>query len=345
MSKSKIKAPSILNVSKDISSGKILPVYYFFGEDTFSLDKTIKDVENSVQPFLASDFDKEVIYAEDKNLLDIITIAQSFPFGSEKKFMLVKEFEKINDKKNLVSYLNSPAEFTHLVIVHNGTISSLTSEPYKTLLKNNFIYEAVELKGNNLIDWVVQYVKENGKSISGEVASVFAEMVGENRNLIETQLEKIFIFLGDNKEITINNIESLSAKFKEYTIFDLQDALAAKSKEKSFKIAFNLLEKGAEPVFIIHMLTKFFTGILRLDELKNSKISEYEVAKIVGTHPYYLKKFYNARKLYPDKELINISRALLNADITVKTSSTDNFNIITILLTEIFSAGGKKNSE
>ncbi len=342
MAKSRIKAPSILNVSKDISSGKILPVYYLFGEDTFSLDKTIKDLEKYVEPFLTSDFDKEVIYAEDKNLSEIISIASSFPFGSEKKFILVKEFEKINNKKILISYINSPAEFTHLVLVHNGAISSLASEPYKSLLENNFIYEAVELKGNNLIDWVVQFVGENGKSISRDVASVFVEMVGENRNLIETQLEKVFIFLGDKKEISIESIESLSAKFKEYTIFDLQDALTTKAKQKSFKIAFNLLEKGAEPVFIIHMLTKFFTGILRINELKASKISEYESARIVGTHPFYLKKYYDARRLYSDKELINISRALLNADISVKTTSTDNKNIITILLTEIFNAGEQK---
>ncbi len=344
MAKSRLKAPSILNVSKDISSGKILPVYYFFGEDSFSLDKTVKQIEKSVEPYIASDFDKEVIYADDNNLPDILSIASSFPFGSDRKFILVKEFEKVSNKKDLVSYINSPAEFTHLVMVHNGSISSLSSEPYKSLLENDFIYEAVELKGNNLIEWIIQYAQENGKHISQEVALVFADMVGENRNLIETQLEKVFIFLGDKKEIDIESIVSLSAKFKEYNIFDLQDALAVKNKQSSFKIAFNLLEKGNEPVFIIHMLTRFFTGILRINELKASNTPDAQTARIVGTHPFYLKKFYNARSLYSDKELINISRALLNADISVKTTSAGNKNIITILLTEILGAGEKKST-
>jgi DNA polymerase III subunit delta len=344
MAKSRSKAPSILTVSKDISAGKILPVYYLFGEDTFSLDKTIRDLEKSIQPFITSDFDKEIIYAEDKNLLDILSVASSFPFGSEKKFILVKEFEKVSSKKNLINYIKSPADFTHLVIVHNGSITNLTSEPFKTLLENNFIYEAVELKGNNLIEWIIQYVCENNKEISRETASVFADMVGENRNLIETQLEKVFIYLGDKKEIDIESIESLSAKFKEYTIFDLQDALGAKNRRTSFKVAFNLLEKGSEPVFIIHMLTKFFTGILRINELKSSNTPESQIARIVGTHPFYLKKFYNARRLYSDMELINISRALLNADISIKTTSTDNKTIITVLLTEIFNAGAKNSS-
>jgi DNA polymerase-3 subunit delta len=341
MAKSRSKAPSILNVSRDLLRGKVLPLYYFFGEDTFSLDKTVKELERYIGPFIASDFDKETIYGEDKNLTDILAIASSFPFGSEKKFILVKEFEKVNDRKNLVNYINSPAEFTHLVLVHNGSISGLSSEPYKSLLENNYLYEAAELKGENLIEWISQFVEENGKHISGDVASVLVDMVGENRSLIETQLEKIFIFLADKKEVDIETIGSLSAKYREYSIFDLQDALAVRDKSLSFKIAFNMLEKGAEPVFIIHMLTRFFTGILRINELKASNTPDQQTAKIVGTHPFYLKKFYDARRLYSDNDLIKIARALLNADISVKTTSSDDKNVITILLTEILSTGEK----
>ena len=342
MAKSRVKVPPILNVSKHISSGKLLPVYYLYGDDTFSLDKTVRDLEKAAEPYLTSDFDKEVIYAEDKNLQDIIAIASAFPFGSEKKFILVKEFEKIQNRKNLTVYINSPADFTHLVMVHNGSISNLSSEPYKSLLQNGFLFEAVELKGSNLIEWTIQFAGENGKHLPQEVASVFVDMVGENRQLIETQLEKMFIFLGDKREIDIESVQSLSTRFKEYTIFDLQDALAVKNRESSFKIAFNLLEKGAEPVFIIHMLTRFFTGILRLNELKASNTPDQQAARIVGTHPFYLKKFYNARRIYSDSDLMAVSRALLNADINVKTTSMSNKNIITILLSEILSAGEKK---
>ncbi len=341
MAKSKLKAPSILKVLKDISSGKLLPVYYLFGEDTYILDKTIKDLEKYTEPFLASDFDKDIMYAEDTNLSEIISVASSFPFGSEKKFVVVKEFEKISNKKDLLGYINSPADFTRLILEHRGSISNLESEPYKSLLKNNFMYEAAEPKGEVLVEWIQQYAEDNGKIIPADVASVLVEMVGENRSLIETQLENMFIFLGEKKEIDIEVIKILSAKYKEYTIFDLQNALGTKSKRKSFEIAFNLIEKEVDPAFIIVMLTKYFTGILRVNEIKTSGIPEFEAAKIIGTHHYYLQNYYNARKIYSDEELINISRALLNADIAVKTTSADDKTIITILLTEIFNSGKK----
>jgi DNA polymerase-3 subunit delta len=203
------------------------------------------------------------------------------------------------------------------------------------------MYEAAEPKGDVLVEWIIQYAGDNGKIISEDVASVLVEIVGENRSLIETQLENMFIFLGEKKEINLEVINSLSAKYKQFNIFDLQNALGTKSKRKSFEIAFNLLEKEVDPSFIIVMLTKYFTGILRVNEIKTSGISDLEAAKLIGTHHYYLKNYYDARKLYSDEELINISRALLNADIAVKTTSADHKTIITILLTEIFNAGKK----
>jgi DNA polymerase III delta subunit len=64
---------------------------------------------------LLSEFDKETIYSEDRSINDILSLASSFPFGSEKKLIIVKEAEKIKDKKPLKDYAASPAEFTVLL--------------------------------------------------------------------------------------------------------------------------------------------------------------------------------------------------------------------------------------
>ena len=97
----KSKAPSILEVIPGIKKGNFNPVYYFFGEDSYSLSNVLHKLEESFKPFLSSDFDKETIYAENRTLSEILGAAASFPFGSEKKLMIVREAEKIKDKKAL----------------------------------------------------------------------------------------------------------------------------------------------------------------------------------------------------------------------------------------------------
>jgi DNA polymerase-3 subunit delta len=136
----KSKAPSILEAIAEIKKRKFKPVYYFFGEDAYNLSFTLHTLEESFKSILKSDFDKETIYSEDKSISEILGLATSFPFGSEKKLIMVKEAEKIRDKKPLKEYAASPTEFTVIVFFHNGSITNLNSEPYKTLYNNNFLF-------------------------------------------------------------------------------------------------------------------------------------------------------------------------------------------------------------
>jgi len=161
----KSKAPSILDAIKEIKKSKFKPVYYFFGEDSYNLSTTLHTLEETFKPLLISEFDKETIYSEDRSITDILGLATSFPFGSEKKLIIVKEAEKIKDKKPLKDYAASPAEFTVLAFFHNGSITNLNTEPFKTLGGNNFLFEAKELKGKNLIDWLISEAEEKGKKL------------------------------------------------------------------------------------------------------------------------------------------------------------------------------------
>ena len=331
----KSKAPSILEAIGEIKKRKFKPVYYFFGEDSYNLSFALHAIEESFKPLISSDFDKETIYSEDRSVNDILGLATAFPFGSEKKLIIVKEAEKIRDKKPLKDYANTPAEFTVLVFFHNGSITNISSQPFKTLSENNFLFEAKELKGKNLIDWLINLSEEKGKTLSEENAQVLVDIVGESRNMLEDQLEKICVFLNKEKEITIESIQQVSSELKQFNIFDLQNAIGVKDKSKSLTVSYNLLDNGAEPTFIIAMLTKYFTGLAKIPELKSKNVPDAEAARIVGTHPYYYRNYVKARTLFSDQKLVEVFRALLKADVSVKTTTTDDKTIITLLIAEI----------
>ncbi|MHB1686490.1 MAG: DNA polymerase III subunit delta [Ignavibacteriaceae bacterium] len=335
MAKNKVLLPSISEAIKSLRSKKFLPVYFFSGEDEFGIEEAIKTVEETVAPFITSDFDKETIYGEENDATGIINIATAFPFGSEKKLIILKEFEKLKDKKKLISYLNFPADFTILVLVQNSSLSSIETEPYKTLYQKKFIFEAKELKGKNLVDWLKYFVEENGKEISYDNAQMLVDIAGENRNLIEAQLEKIFINLGDKKQITIESVRSLTAALKEYTIFDLQNALGKKNKKDSLKIAFNLLENGSEPTQIVGMINRYFTQLTRVGELAEKQVTSDIGARIIGTHRFYYPEYIKARNLYKDEGLFRAAAALLKADLAIKTTSLDEKSLISLLIAEI----------
>ena len=329
------RAPSILEAIKEIKKGKLLPLYYLFGDDAYNLTFTLKAIRENVEPHLSSDFDKETFYGDSVKINQVLDLASTFPFGSGRKIIVVKEADKIKDKKQLKEYATSPADFTIIVFIHNGVITNLKSEPFNTLLEQNFLFESKELKGRHLINWLVNYCESLGRFLSEDNAQVLVDMVGENRSLLEMQIEKLIIHEKNSKGISIEAIQQVSSLLKQNTIFDLQNAVGLKDKPKALKIAYNLLDNSAEPVYIVAMLTRYFTAVAKISELKAKQIPDATAARTIGVHPFFYPGYLKARNLFSDKKLVEIFRALLKADILIKTTSTGSKEIITILLSEI----------
>jgi DNA polymerase III subunit delta len=335
----KTQLPSAQDCINNVRQGRIPPVNFLCGEDSFMIHQALDEITRAVDPLIFSEFDKGTFWGgDDKNLNDVLNLASAFPFTSEKKLIVIKDFEKFKDKKVLASYAASPPGFTILVILNNGSISSASTEPFKTLNQKGFIFEAKELKGKNLVQWVTGYVKDKEKIISTDNAKMLVDIVGDNRALIEDQIEKIITFMAARKEVTHNDISLLAAELKENTIFDLMNAVGKKDKSAALRYAFNLLEKGKEAVYIVFMLTRYFITLSRIREITQQNINSYAAARELEIQEWTLKDYEAARKLYSDQQLVRAAEALLNADVSIKTSSADPKTIITILIGEILSS-------
>ena len=340
MANSKPEVPSIYTISKYLKEEAILPIYFFFGDDNYALENGVKAVEKAVDPLLSSEFDMEIVNSEERTIVEVMDLASAFPFGSEKKLIILKDFDELKgDKKQFGTYVNDPTPSTIMVITKYGNIQNFNALPYSVLLEKNYLFEANELKGRELITWIVKYSLKNGKTITVENAGLLIDIVGENRSLVEMQLQKIFTYLGDSKEIKLDVIKNVASQLKEYIIFDLLNAIGSRNKSKAVEVLLNLLTQGdrnKQALFILTMLNKYFTSLAQIDELEKEKMTEQAKAKIVGTHPYYYKDYIKASRFFKEDKMLYISRALLKADMTLKTTSADAKTVMLILLAEIF---------
>ncbi len=331
-----MKAPSIYLIDDYIAENKFLPVYYLFGADSFALDETVKLLEKATAKFISSDFDKEIITVDKKQKLsEILDLAYAFPFGEGKKLLVVKNFEKITDKKTLENYIKNPAETTILILTHKNKITNLKSSPYKLLLERGFIFEAKELRGADLVKWVMKKAKANKIKLTSENAYALIDIVGEDKGLLEMQLEKFINFLNEGEELNVDTIKKLSSVTKEYNIFNLQDALGAGEKSKALEIMYNLLEHGNDITYIVAMLTKYISTIARSIELNQKRIPPKNAAKSLGLSEFYYTKCSRAKFFLNQNRLIAAAKALLNADLKIKTTSTDRKSIAVALISEM----------
>ncbi len=328
--KKKSKIESIYNLPKFLKEDTLLPIYFLFGEDTFTINNAVKAIEKVIAPLVASDFDREnITLQKESTVSQIVDLAYSFPFGDGKKFIIAKGFNEIKDIKAFANYVKDPADFTVLVIVQASKKAPLNQEPYKSLYANKYIFEARELDSDELSDWMFKKARIEKLNLTKEAGELLIEMVGENKGILEMQLSKIATYAKHDEEITPEIIQRLAEITKEYSIFDLQKALDKGDKNNAISIAYNILSQS-DIIFIISMLTRFVTTHTRVLELR--KLPDSEGEKEYRNRYFYLKK---TTYMSNEKRLENAAKALLEADIRVKTSGIDAKNNLTILISEM----------
>lgn len=331
------KIPSINEVSKYLTKGKILPIYFLIGEDDYSIDNTIEEIRKSVEPLVLSEFDKEFISLDkNSNLSQILDLAYSFPFGGGKKLLVIKNFENLSNKKELNSYVNNSAEFSVVVIAqYSKAPAEPLKEPFNLLLEKKYLFEARTETGDDLIEWVIHRAEKMNLEFSNDFARGLIEITGNDKGLLEMQLQKISDYSINRPKLSFDEIKKITSPTKQYSVFDLQDSLGAGNKSKAVEIAFNLIDAGVELVMIINMLAKFINTVAQITEMVRSKINDIEASQMIGVSRYYYINCKKATYFISDERLLKASNALLNADLSVKTTNTEPKTVLLVLISEM----------
>ncbi len=332
----KQQAKSIIELNKYLNKETLLPIYFLCGEDSYSIDIAVEAIEKVISPFIETDFDRESFNGEKAfELSQVLDLALTFPFGGGKKLITIKNFDKITDKKILSDFVKNVPEFTVMIIVHNGKISDLSKEPYSILNEKGYLFEAKPLTGNELINWFIKAGKRLGIELSDDNARIVIEIVGEDKTLLETQLQKFSSFAHGRNQLTIDELIKLSSPTKEYSIFDFISTLGVGNKSRALEIGFNLLDNGIEMVYIVNMVAKFIMTVAQILDLSRQKINDKDGSRLVGVSYYYYLNCKKASYFLTDDRLYNASKALLNADLAIKSTSMDAKTVLQILITEM----------
>lgn len=335
---SKTQFPSLVNLFKEIKKKKFKSIYYFFGSDRFMIDEAVEEIDKALAQFIANDFDKQIFYGGSNSAAEVVDFANSYPFGSEKKLAILKEPDKIKDNEVLEKYYLAPSDFTALLIVGDEKAPSLLKKAHKKLRDEEMIFEAKELKTDDLIIWLQNTAEKSSKILRDAEAQLLIEIVGEDRNLLQNELHKVINFVNDRNEIKHDDIRKNAIDTREYNIFAFQDAIGKRDQKAAFKIGFNMVKRGESMIGMLAMLNKYFFTLAQLDEVKKKLIADSEAAKLIGVHPFYLKNYVYAKSRFSQMQLAKISGFLFDADLALKTSVTDELTVLSILLGNIFTA-------
>lgn len=266
-------------------------------------------------------------YADDLILDDLLQQARTYPFLSEKQYLVISRvhaFAKA-DAERFSSFLAECPEFT--VMIGEGDSMDKRSSVYHAFQKHGAVKEFVLDQIQEIERLIMKFLDERQKKITREALVELVERLGGSLTLIYQALEQIVLFTGARKEILPEDIVTFVKKEAPYGPFELGDALSARDTEKALKICRYLFEYVGrdipELIGIIHWQMR------RLWEVKQFLAkggNERSLPAVLGLPPFVAGKLAASAKRFTVKELRDACEELFRLDWKSKTGRVNAFS-------------------
>ncbi len=309
-------AYSFESIAKDLKAGKYAPVYFFAGEEPFYAQQLLQLIEKGILDESERSFNQTVLYGKETNMLQILEEAKRFPMMSERIVVVVKEAQHLKavDWELLAGYLERPQPSTVLAFGHMHKKLDKRSKAGKAIKANSVFLESDPLRDYQVMPWLEKELGAKGFRCSSNVVAALAEQVGTDLSRLHKEVEKLDVAMGDQRDLSADDIERHIGISKDYNNFELVAAIAERNIAKAFKIVhyFSKNPKDHPVQMTTGILFNFVNNLLQYHSM-NGK-SEKSIASALKIHPYFLKQFAQASRHYNGAHALVMLEELLIFD-------------------------------
>jgi len=222
------------------------------------MDAALAELKRSLIAQGFEDFDYDLFYGGEVDFADILKKLVSPPFASKKRLVVIKNLKKLlpTERQALVAYAQSPNPTTCLVVVapKDQAPEGLVTE----LKKYASVVTFSSLRDYEIPAAIAVQARAKGLSLEPGAAELIGELVGGSLLNVNSELDKLKVFLGAESKVTRELIARVSSNSREYQVWDLSQAVARRNRKKALEILCRLENWKEEPIYIISSLALKF---------------------------------------------------------------------------------------
>ncbi len=307
-------------------------LYLIIGEDnelvnfylTSILENTLFNEEEKIE------YDMTV-----SSISDILDEASMISLFSSKKIIIGREFDtkKMNDNDldYLKRYIDNINKEVYIVLIAKKI--DARSKEYK-IFKDSF--KVIETDKNNdsdkdILKYIDSYILDKGYRIDRYNLEYLLSKLGNNIVNIKIELDKIFLYLDDDKEINREVIDLLISDNIDNIIYEFTNAVLDKDYDTVMKMYSEFKIENIGYDYLLVSLDNVFRQALIIKMLYNQGSSNSDIAKVIGKKEFYVKKMLERLYNYKEDELARMIDRLAIIDRDYKTGKS-NIDMLELFL-------------
>ena len=288
---------------------EVYNVYLITGSNDSVISNTVSDILKQVN---CDDNNKIIYNLKENTISDVIEEANTVSLFRSNKVILVysSSIDKLDDEE-LIMYLNNYNKDVYLIFIVEK--SDARKKIVKLINEKGISIDSDNVDKSYNKNYVVSYLKDNGYKMNSNVIECFLSRVSDNINDIRNELDKLFIYKLDDKNISLDDVKLITYDNADNIIYEFTNALLEKDENKAISMYHSFIDSNMAIDYILASIYNSYRTLYQIKELnKNNSIRD--ISKTIGKKEYYVEKMLYRSMNYNDNELLDIIHTLAMID-------------------------------
>jgi DNA polymerase-3 subunit delta len=305
------------------------PACVIFGEEPFLRRQSLLTLRAAVLGGDEGDFSLSAFEGRSAELRDVLddlsTVAM---FGSGKRLVVVEEADEFvtRYRAQLEDYVARPVA-TGVLALDLKTFPSNT-RLYKAIAGSGLMIDCSPPPTDQITRWLAARAKQlHQVQLALAAAGLLVEMVGPELGLLDQELSKLALLVGDDKTITAEMVSRLVGGWRARTAWEMLDTALDGDAGGAMLHLERLLAAGEQPIAVLGQISASLrrlaaaTRLVLQAEAAGRKIALPEALERAGLRPFLLSKAERQLRRLGRHRGARLYRWLLEADLDLKGAS------------------------
>lgn len=288
---------------------EVYNVYLITGSNDSVINNTVSDILKQVN---CDDNNKIIYNLKENTISDVIEEANTVSLFRSNKVILVYSsgIDKLDDEE-LIMYLNNYNKDVYLIFIVEK--SDARKKIVKLINEKGISIDSDNVDKSYNKNYVVSYLKDNGYKMNSNIIECFLSRVSDNIDDIRNELDKLFIYKLDDKNISLDDVKLITYDNTDNIIYEFTNALLEKDENKAISMYHSFIDSNMAIDYILASIYNSYRTLYQIKELnKNNSIRD--ISKTIGKKEYYVEKMLYRSMNYNDNELLDIIHTLAMID-------------------------------
>lgn len=318
-------------LAADIKAKSFKRVYLLYGNEDFLRNSYRRQLISAI----AGDDTMNTLFLDGKGveLNKVKDFLDTMPFFADYRLVLLSDTGLFSSSQEGWDKLLADIPETSVLIFSEPNVDK-RGKLYKAVTKYGYAASFETPSDGELIRWIAQLFRKEGKSADRYVCESLLLRVGNDMENLKNEIEKLISYTGERSEITLDDLDSMCNEQPINQVFAMIDAATEGKLKKAFDMYQDMLALNEKPMRIMYLIGRQCNILLVVRQMYSEGASVNTIGAEIGMrYPSLVKKSINQSRAFTEEDLKRLVEMCVELEELVKTGRMDeNIAVETALI-------------